>query len=203
MDVISKVMSRIRNKRLFKILDKHGTKYQFGGTPDVGCREGVFTLKTLIHTRRNHNLGTHVAFIDLVKLYNTTNHELLIKVLEKYGAPPKLCNIIERLYTDLRVVLKMGKEKIDISQGVGVQQGDNMAPVLFLFLMSMVADLLEKAWEENDIDRVSFVRESDETYHDGQIFRHDIKKCTRSDTVVSFNVNYTIYVDDKALPFIK
>ena len=38
MDVISKVMSRILNKRLFKILDKHGTKFQFGGTPEVGCR---------------------------------------------------------------------------------------------------------------------------------------------------------------------
>ena len=83
-----------------------------------------------------------------------------------------------------------------------MRQGDNMAPVLFLFLMSIVADLLEKAWEENDIDRVSFVRESDETYRGGQIFRHNVKKCSRSNSLISFNVDYTIYVDDKALPFV-
>ncbi|KAL7552600.1 hypothetical protein ACHAWF_015837 [Thalassiosira exigua] len=33
MDVASKVMSRIINGRLFKILDAHCTKFQFGGTP--------------------------------------------------------------------------------------------------------------------------------------------------------------------------
>ena len=69
MDVISKILSKILNRRLFKILDKHGTKFQFGGTPDLGCREGTFTLKTLLHTRRNHGLTTHVAFIDLVKAF--------------------------------------------------------------------------------------------------------------------------------------
>ena len=51
MDVILTVRSRILNKKLFKLLDKHATKFQFGGTPGVGCREGIFTLKTAIHTR--------------------------------------------------------------------------------------------------------------------------------------------------------
>ena len=82
MDVLSKVLCRILNKRLFKLLDKHGTQYQFGATPGTGCREGIFTLKTALHIRRNHNLGTHVAFIDLVKAFDTANHELLIQVLK-------------------------------------------------------------------------------------------------------------------------
>ena len=97
MDVVLKILSRILNKRLFKLLDKNGTKYQFGGTPK-GCRDRIFTLKTLLHTRRNHNLGTHVACIDLVKAYDTANHELLIQILKKFGAPTKLYLVIERLY---------------------------------------------------------------------------------------------------------
>ncbi|KAL7547269.1 hypothetical protein ACHAWF_010590 [Thalassiosira exigua] len=120
MDVVSKILSRI----LFKILEKNGTKFQFGGTPSVGCREGVFTLKTLLHLRRNHGLSTHVAFIDLVKAYDTADHKLLIKVLKKFGAPPKLCSIVERLYTDLKVVFKMGALRTEIKQGVGVRQGE-------------------------------------------------------------------------------
>jgi hypothetical protein len=61
MDVVSKVMNRILNKRLFKILKKHGTAYQFGGTPVMGHRDGTFTLKTLLHTCRTHNLPSHVV----------------------------------------------------------------------------------------------------------------------------------------------
>ena len=85
-----------------------------------------------------------MAFIDLVKAYDTANHKLLIKILEKYGAPPKLRSVIERMYTNLKVVFKIGKNKIEILQSVGVRQGDNMAPVLFLFLMAAMAELLEK-----------------------------------------------------------
>ena len=90
MNVISKVLRKIINKRLFKLLDKYATKYQFGGTPGLCCREGIFTLKTLLHTRQNHGLGTHMAFIDLVKAYSTANHELLLVILQLYGAPPHL-----------------------------------------------------------------------------------------------------------------
>ncbi len=101
-------------------------------------------MKTLLHTRRNHNLGTYVAFIDLVKAYDTANHELLVQILKKFGAPTKLCLVIERLYKDLKAVLKIGKRKLEIMQGVGVRQGDNMVPVLFLFLMAAIAELLDK-----------------------------------------------------------
>ena len=63
-----------------------------------------------------------------------------MKVLEKYGAPPKFCSAVERTYTDLKVVLKIGKEMGEVLQSVGVRQGDNMAPVLFLFLMTAFAN---------------------------------------------------------------
>ena len=34
---------------------KRGIKSQFGATPEVGCQDGSFTLKTLLHIRRQHN----------------------------------------------------------------------------------------------------------------------------------------------------
>jgi hypothetical protein len=37
----------------------------------------------------------------------------------------------------------MEKEVVELTQSVGVRQGDNMAPVLFLFLMSAFAETLE------------------------------------------------------------
>jgi hypothetical protein len=113
----------------------HGTCFQLGGTPELGCRDGLFTLKALLNARRNHDLGSYVGFVDLVKAYNTANHELLFCLLEKYGVPPTFVAAVKRIYTDNIVVLKIEKEVREIPQEVGVQQWDNMAPVLFFFLV--------------------------------------------------------------------
>ena len=64
-------------------------KYQFGVMPNIFFRDGIFTIKTLLNIINNHNLPTFVAFVDLVKDFDTAGHELLIKVLEIYGDPPK------------------------------------------------------------------------------------------------------------------
>jgi hypothetical protein len=120
MDVCSKIFSSIMNGRAFCLLKLHGTQFQFGGTPTLGCQDGLFTLKTLLNAHKNHNLPLFVAFVDLVKAYGTANNDLLLKVLEKYGAPPKFVAAIKTMYTDLKVVLKIYKEIQEILQSVGV-----------------------------------------------------------------------------------
>ena len=126
------------NARAFKLLAEHGTRFRFGGTPKLGCCEGLFVLETMLNMRKNHNLLSYVGFVDLVKAYATANHDLLFDILERYGAPPRFVLAIERIYKDLVVVLKIKKEVMEIPQSVRVRQGNNMAPVLFLFLMKDV-----------------------------------------------------------------
>ena len=143
MDVCSKIFSCILNERIYGFLGKHGVKTQFVATPEVGCQDGSFTLKSFLHLRRQHKLPTFVAFVDFVKAYNAANHQLLIEILEQYGVPPKLCDAVRRMYQNLKVLIKIGKEEAEIPQTIGVRQGDNLSPVLFLFLMSTFAEALE------------------------------------------------------------
>jgi hypothetical protein len=49
------------------------------------------------------------------------------------------------------VVLKNENDVQEILQSVGVQQGDNTAPVLFLFLMSTFVETLEPEWKNASI----------------------------------------------------
>jgi hypothetical protein len=58
MDVCSKVFSSIMMIRAFTLLDKHGARFQFGKTPKLGCRDGLFTLKALLNARHNHDLAS-------------------------------------------------------------------------------------------------------------------------------------------------
>ena len=92
--------------------------------------------------------------MDLVKAYNTANHELLILLLSKYGALPQLCDVIKRLYSDLTVTINIEGKKVSIPQTSGVRQGDNLSPVLFLLIMSAVSESLDSEWMENGINKV-------------------------------------------------
>jgi hypothetical protein len=94
--------------------------------------------------------------VDLVKAFDTANHELLFKLLKKFGVPDHLVDVVRRLYHDTEIKLKVGKEERTIPHSVGVKQGDNMAPALFLFLMQAMAEALEKEWTECDIDVPQF-----------------------------------------------
>jgi hypothetical protein len=44
------------------------------------------------------------------------------------------------------IKVKVGKESNKIPYLVGVQQGNTMAPVLFLFAMKAFTDIIEKNW---------------------------------------------------------
>eukprot|EP00956_Cyclotella_meneghiniana_P026655 scaffold58163_cov39-Cyclotella_meneghiniana.AAC.7 len=156
---------------MYVLLEKHGVKTQFGATPLVGCPEGNFTLKSLLHLRHQHDLPSYVAFVDLVKAYNTANHDLIILLLAKYGAPPQLCEVIKRLYSDLTVTINVEGKKVSIPQTSGVRQGDNLSPVLFLSIMSAVSESLNSEWAENGINKVECRRIDMDNLEKGVTYR--------------------------------
>jgi hypothetical protein len=88
MDVCFKIFSSVMNARAFKLLPEHGMRFQFGGIPKLGCHDGLFVLKTMLSMQKKHNLLSYGGFVDLVKAYDTANHDLLINILEQYGTPP-------------------------------------------------------------------------------------------------------------------
>jgi hypothetical protein len=200
MDMCSNVFSSVMTRRAFSLLDKHGTRFQFGGTQEIGCRDGLFTLKALLNARHNHDLASYVGFVDLVKAYDTANHILLIDILRKYGAPPKFIKAIETIYRNNTCVLKIENEIAEIPQTVGVCQGDNMAPVLFLFLMTAFAKMLEIVWKDLDIPILSVMTTADEHLVEGRICSHTPARF-RSTKLTAYSILQCLYVDDGAFPF--
>jgi hypothetical protein len=200
MDMCSKVFLSVMTAQAFALLDKHGMRFQFGGTPEIGCRDGLFTLKALLNARRNHDLASYVGFVDLVKVYDTANHVLLIDILCKYGAPPKFTTAIKTIYRNNTCVLKIESEIAEIPQTVGVYQGDNMAPVLFLFLMTAFAKTLELKWREQDIPILSVMMAAHEHIAEGKICSHTLVMF-RSKKLTAYEILQCLYVDDGTFPF--
>ena len=88
MDVCSKIFSSVMNDCVFCLLKLHGTQFQFKGTPEVGCRNGLFILNSLLNGQCNHDLGSYVGFVDLVKANDTANHDFLFHIFDRYAPPP-------------------------------------------------------------------------------------------------------------------
>ncbi len=65
MDVSSKVFSSVMKARAFQLMELHGVRFQYGGTPEIGCHNDLITLKALLNARRIHDLPLFIGFVDL------------------------------------------------------------------------------------------------------------------------------------------
>ena len=95
--------------------------------------------------RHHYDLETFVLFIDLVKAFDSIQLEVLYTILKNYGLPLALVKVIKKLYSNSFINITVGKEKKKVLYETGIQQGDNMAPILFLFVMQAILESLETA----------------------------------------------------------
>ena len=97
-------------------------------------------------------------------------------------------------------VLKIEKEIVEIPQSVGVRQGDNMAPVLFFFLVMAFAETLEIVSMQQEIPIVSIMTARGNNMIDGKIFSHTLTmfKLTK---LTAYEILQCLYVDDSAFLF--
>ena len=137
-------MSIVLTIRLQPVLEKIGTPIQFGASPNTGCPDGSFSLRSMLQMNKEHDIDSWVVFVDLVKVFDSIHHEFMFKLLQKYGIPNRPLQVIKKLYRDFKIQIKIGKCKNLIDYTTGVNQGDNLAPILFIIVMQFPVEMLEK-----------------------------------------------------------
>lgn len=136
LDVVSKVMSALINRRLQELLKVHGRESQNGFTDGRGCRDSSFALRLALQTLREHGCTSWVAFIDLVKAFDSVDRTAMCDVLLRYGAPDSLVKVVRAMHEEVIVVMKSGGEEESFKSKLGVIQGAAASPTLFLFMIS-------------------------------------------------------------------
>ncbi len=180
-------------------LGKHfldvGLDEQCGGVFGKGCIDGTYNVKQALHTLSQHGADSYVIFADLVKAYDTVDRELLWKIMSRYGCPEELIFVLRKLYTDITIELKGYGKGFTIPSTVGVKQGDNLAPVLFIFFINAVAESIEPEWEEAGIEVPILSSYSDNDAKQEKRHGHSAM-IGKKQKVFEFFLSY--YVDDAA-----
>jgi hypothetical protein len=141
------VTTSIAATRLAIHLKGFGIEEQAGSTRDKGCAEATFTLKAALQTLRENGQESWVLFVDLVEAYDTVNREMLWKILTTLGVPESLSEVLKKLYTDVTLHLRVGEKLEQFLSTSGAKQGDNLAPVLFIFDIHTGSNSLDKKWD--------------------------------------------------------
>ena len=119
---------------------------QAGFRPGRSTVEQVFALKMLIQHRIEENDGKVVAvFIDYKKAFDRVWHDGLFSVLQQYGIPRKLINIIMDLYSKAKSFITVNNNLTDwFETTISVRQGCLLSSDLFnVFVENILAEAFE------------------------------------------------------------
>ena len=141
--------------------------------------------------RREHGKETYGYFLDLVKAFDTVPRKSLLRVLAKFGVPPKMVKVIENMYSNCTVKVDVGENEFVIKATAGVKQGDNLAPVLFLIYIQAVLETLDGKFPQRK--KLSFATKFDHILH-GRL--HSVKK-----GLTLFEIGESLYADDAFFGF--
>jgi hypothetical protein len=67
---------------------------QFAYQENTGTNDTTYCLRSTLQLCKEHQQDTYLLFIDLIKAFDTANHDLLFAILEKYGTPRELIDVI-------------------------------------------------------------------------------------------------------------
>ena len=105
---------------------------QYGFKKNCSTNEAVLDIYNELHDNMNKKLITCSIFLDLRKAYDTINHTILIKKLEKYGIRGLPLQLLASYLADRQqytIVNQFKSKSRDVI--CGIPQGSTLGPLLF------------------------------------------------------------------------
>ena len=109
---------------------------QNGFRPGRSTISHILALRHLIEGVKSHNLKAIIIFFDFKKAFDSINREMMLRILESYGIPNNVIQVIALTYKDTYAkVITSGGETENFQITNGVLQCDTLAPFLFVITL--------------------------------------------------------------------
>ena len=140
-DVLAKVLAKVLAQRIQGWAHTNISESQNGFRRYRGTTEAIFCVTQTVRSRRRHGLQTWAVFADLKAAFDTVSRRGLAAIMQKYGFPNKIINIVNRLHDNAYFEYKLDSERRTVKNNAGVRQGDTAAPILFILAMNAAMEL--------------------------------------------------------------
>lgn len=149
-NMVYKVISKIIANRLKPILQKCVSPNQAAFLKGRHIGENVLLASELI---KNYNKASchrsGMLKVDIRKAFDTVCWDLVLKILEAQNFAPLFISWIRECITSPRFSVVINRELAGFFEGKkGLRQGDSMSPYLFIMIMEVLSQLLDKAEQQ-------------------------------------------------------
>lgn len=133
LSIPGKVLAGILLRRIVDCTKEHLQDWQYGFRKKRSTVEAQLALLETLRKRKSLKKNTYAAFIDLEKAFDKVPGDRIVnEMLPEMGVTPHLCNLIEQLYQDNCIKVRIGNELgKNIPRTQGVRQGSKEGPLLF------------------------------------------------------------------------
>ena len=133
-------MARIILNRLSKhVSDNVLPEAQCGFRSGPGTTDVMFPARQLQEKCREHHRDLYIVFVDLTKVFDSVNRNLLWRVLGRIDCLCNLVNIIRSFHNNMSAsIIDSGASSKSFAVTNGVKQGCVLAPLLFNIFFSVM-----------------------------------------------------------------
>ena len=144
---ILKALTKLCYKRIDDFCEKEGIyrETQAAFRRHRSRRDMIFIVRLIQTSFQEKNVPLFMAFIDIVKAYDSVQRHLIWKILRKIGLPPNLIRMLVTIYDAVETKIKLaGRTSEPFKVLVGLLQGDCNSTILFNIFFGVIIDIVHQ-----------------------------------------------------------
>ena len=116
---------------------------QFGFKKNVGCRDVISALKSVVNYYTSNGSTVSICSLDITRAFDCVSHNKLWEIMSNLGFPCYIINILSDWYDKIWFTVKWGCAfSVFNKSSTGVKQGGILSPFLFSIFINPILNSL-------------------------------------------------------------